>query len=86
LGNRNIDKEIDSTVVGLNNVNQYNPIKEIEKNNLKVVKMNIGNDQFLSNYYFPSYWEAIGVITPEDKDLNFAVENQEISNSLYTIK
>jgi hypothetical protein len=33
-------------------------------------------DQFLSNYYFPSHWEAIGVITPEDKDLNFAVENQ----------
>jgi hypothetical protein len=43
-------------------------------------------DQFLSNY-FPSYWEAIGVITPEDKDLNFAVENQrEFPNSLYTIK
>jgi hypothetical protein len=37
--------------------------------------MNIGNT---INFFLiiPSYWEAIGVITPEDKDLNFAVENQ----------
>jgi hypothetical protein len=54
------------------------PIKEIEKNN----EFESGEneywkyDQFLSNYYFPSYWEAIGVITPEDKDLNFAVEKR----------
>jgi hypothetical protein len=33
--------------------------------------------QFLSNCIFPSYWEAIGVTTPENKKLNFVVENNE---------
>jgi hypothetical protein len=76
----NIDKEIDSTVIGtkIMSINTI-PIKEIEK---RIIEFESGEneywkyDQFLSNYYFPSYWEAIGVITPEDKDLNFAVENQ----------
>jgi hypothetical protein len=38
--------------------------------------------QFLSNFIFPSYWEAIGVVTPENKKLNFVVDKKEFPNSL----
>jgi hypothetical protein len=49
--------------------------------------MNIGNTINFFLIIIPSYWEAIGVITPEDKDLNFAVEKkEEFQIHFYTIK
>jgi len=85
----NIDKEIDSAMIGKKIVSINNiPIKEVEQ---KISEFESGENeyykhlQFLSHYYFPSYWEALGVITPENKNLNFVVENQEgISN--FTLK
>jgi hypothetical protein len=77
----NIDKEIDSTVIGKKIVSINNiPINEIEQ---KIIAFESGENeywkylQFLSNCIFPSYWEAIGVVTPENKKLYFVVENKE---------
>ena len=77
----NIDKEIDSVVVGKKIVSINNiPIKEIEQ---RIIEFENGENeywkyqQFLSHFYFPSYWEAIEVATPQNKNLNFVVENQE---------
>lgn len=77
----NIDKEIDSTVIGKKIVSINNiPIKEIEQ---KIIEFESGENehwkylQFLSHYSysFPSYWEAIGVSKSGNKDLNIEVEN-----------
>ncbi|MBA0883010.1 S41 family peptidase [Flavobacterium undicola] len=77
----NIDKEVDSTIIGKKIVSINNiPIKEIEQ---KIIEFESGENehwkyfQFLSHYSFPSYWEAIGVNKPENKELNFVVENPE---------
>lgn len=77
----NIDREIDSTVIGKKIISINNiPIKEIEQ---KIIELESGENehwkyfQFLSHYSysFPSYWEAIGVSTSNNKDLNIGVEN-----------
>jgi hypothetical protein len=77
----NIDKEIDSLVIGKKIVSINNiPIKEIEQ---RIIEFESGENeywkylQFLSNYYFPSYWEAIGVNKSDNKNLTFVVESQE---------
>lgn len=85
----NIDKEVDSAVIGKKIVSINNiPIKEIEQ---KIFEFESGENeywkypQFLYHSYYPSYWEALGVITPENKNLNFVVENQE-GVSKFTLK
>jgi hypothetical protein len=87
----NIDKEVDNVMIGKKIVSINNiPIKEIEQ---KISEFESGENeywkyfQFLSqySYCYPSYWEAIGVITPENRNLNFVVENQE-GVSTFTLK
>ncbi|MEL1241179.1 S41 family peptidase [Flavobacterium flavipallidum] len=75
----NIDKEIDSTIIGKRIVSINNiPIKEIEQ---KIIEFESGENehykyfQFLSHYSFPSYWEAIEISTSGNKNLNIEVEN-----------
>ena len=73
----NIDKEIDSLVIGTKIVSINNlPIKQIEE---KILAFESGENkhwkfnEFLSNKHFlsPSFWEAIGVSNPNDRKLNF---------------
>lgn len=87
----NIDKEVDSTIIGKKIVSINNiPIKEIEQ---KIIEFESGENehwkyqQFLSHYSysFPSYWEAIGVSTSGNKDLNIEVENNGKISS-FTLK
>ena len=77
----NIDKEIDSTVIGKKIVSINNiPINEIEQ---KIIAFESGENeywkylQFLSNCIFPSYWEAIGVVTPPPHPFPFVVVHQK---------
>jgi len=77
----NIDKEIDSVVIGKKIVSINNiPIKEIEQ---RIISFESGENkywkykQFLYHYKFPTYWEALKVISPQNTDLNFIVENKE---------
>lgn len=77
----NIDKEIDSIVIGKKIVSINNiPITEIEQ---KIINFESGENkhwkfkQFLYHYKFPTYWEALKIISPQNTDLNFVVENQE---------
>jgi len=87
----NIDKGIDSTVIGKKIVSINNiSIKEIEQ---RINKFENGENEhwkqlhFFSQYYysFPSYWEAIGVNTPTNKALNIGVENNGLISN-FTIK
>jgi len=85
----NIDREIDSVVIGKKIVSINNiPIKEIEQ---KIINFESGENkywkykQFLYHYKFPTYWEALKVISPQNTDLNFVVENQE-GISKFTLK
>ena len=79
----NIDKEIDSLVIGTKIVSINNlPIKQIEE---KILAFESGENkhwkfnEFLSNKHFlsPSYWEAIGVSNPNDRKLNFKVSKPD---------
>ncbi len=77
----NIEKGIDSAVIGKKIISINNmPIKEIEK---KIIEFESGenkywkNLQFISHHYYPSYWEALGVNTAKNRNLNFIVENDE---------
>ncbi|MBF4471175.1 S41 family peptidase [Flavobacterium sp. HJJ] len=87
----NIDKEVDSTIIGKKIISINNiPIKVIEQ---KIIEFESGENehwkyfQFLSHYSycFPSYWEAIGVITQNNKKLNFEVENNNGRISNFTL-
>ena len=85
----NIDKEIDSVVIGKKIVSINNiPIKEIEQ---KIINFESGENkywkfrQFIYHFSFPTYWEALEVIYPENKNLNFVVENKE-GISKFTLK
>lgn len=85
----NVDKEIDSIVIGKKIVSINNiPIKEIEE---RIISFESGENkywkfkQFLYHYKFPTYWEALKIISPQNTDLNFVVENQE-GTSNFTLK
>ena len=77
----NVDKGIDSIVIGkkIISINDI-PIKKIKQ---KINQFESGENehwkylQFSSHYYFPTYWEAIGVTPPNNKNLNVVVENPE---------
>lgn len=82
----NIDKEIDSVVIGKKIVSINNiPIHQIEE---KIIAFESGENkywkfnEFLTNRQFlsPLYWEALGVSTTSDKKLNFKVS---VSDSLF---
>ena len=82
----NIDKEIDSLVIGkkIMSINNFT-INEIEE---KIIAFESGENkywkfnEFISNRHFlsPSYWEAIKVLTTKDKTLNIKVM---VSDSLF---
>lgn len=85
----NIDKQIDSIVIGKKIVSINNiPIKEIEQ---KINEFECGENEYWKNLQFhsysacPSYWEALGINTSNNKSLNFVVENEE-GISEFTLK
>ncbi len=76
----NIDKKIDSSVIGSKIISINNlSISEIEN---RIRKFESGeNDewkfnQFLLHFAFPTYWQGLGVLKNEQK-LNFKVEKKE---------
>ena len=77
----NVDMEIDSVVIGKRIISINNiPIREVED---KILKFESGENkywkfrEFLGHYNYPSYWEALNITSPKNRELKFEIENKE---------